>query len=87
VFLALTESRLSSAVRAGENKGARLEHDHVVRSVVPVGGFDAGGRRRDRHAWTLAPSWKPEQLAVTAFVQNTRTGEAVQAVRLALCAP
>jgi hypothetical protein len=87
VFLALTESRLTSVVRAGENKGATLEHDHVVRSVAPVGNFDSGGRRHGRHAWTLAASWRPEQLAVTAFVQNTRTGEAVQAVRLALCAP
>jgi hypothetical protein len=87
VFLALTESRLTSAVRAGENKGATLEHDHVVRSVVPVGSFDAGGRRREQRALTLSPSWKPEHLAVTAFVQNTRTGEAVQAVRLALCVP
>lgn len=87
VFLALTESRLASAPRAGENKGATLEHDHVVRSMVRVGYFDANGRLRDRQAWMLSPSWKPDQLAVTAFVQNTRTGEAVQAVRLALCAP
>jgi hypothetical protein len=33
-FIVLTEDGLSSKVRAGENQGATLRHDHVVRNMV-----------------------------------------------------
>ncbi len=37
-FLAITESQLYTQVKAGENRGARLRHDHVVRAFAdPVG--------------------------------------------------
>jgi len=33
-YLALTENGLGSEVRAGENRGAHLRHDHVVRAFA-----------------------------------------------------
>jgi len=37
-FLAITESQLYTQVKAGENRGSRLRHDHVVRAYAkPVG--------------------------------------------------
>ncbi len=33
-WFALSEDKLSSAVRGGENRGAQLHHDHVVRAFV-----------------------------------------------------
>ncbi|HZQ62864.1 MAG TPA: DUF1223 domain-containing protein, partial [Casimicrobiaceae bacterium] len=42
-YIALTESALSSAVTAGENAGAKLVHDHVVRALLAAPAFDANG--------------------------------------------
>lgn len=85
LFLALTESRLASTVRAGENRGKSLSHDHVVRRLVAVG--TAGTQARSfRHVFALGADWKPADLAVAAFVQDPRTGEVLQALRLANCA-
>lgn len=84
-FLALTESRLASTVRAGENRGKVLAHDHVVRRLVSLGRLVARGGEH-RHVFSLGPDWKVPDLAVSAFVQDSRTGEVLQAVRLANCA-
>ncbi|MGE0355381.1 MAG: DUF1223 domain-containing protein [Burkholderiales bacterium] len=85
LFLALTESRLASQVRAGENRGRDLSHDHVVRRLVALGPVEAGGGVF-RHDFVLGADWKRADLAVSAFVQDARTGEVLQALRLASCA-
>jgi len=38
-FLAITESQLYTEVKAGENRGSRLRHDHVVRAFAPPVGL------------------------------------------------
>lgn len=85
LFLALTESRLASQVRAGENRGRDLAHDHVVRRLVPLGAVAAGGTAF-RYVFRPGADWKRADLAVSAFVQDPRTGEVLQALRLANCA-
>jgi hypothetical protein len=84
VFLAIAESRLASVVRAGENRGEKLSHDHVVRGLVPVGRLGPSGGTFS-HAFAVRAEWKPADLAGVAFVQDPRTGEVLQAVRLEAC--
>ncbi len=41
-FWALTEDGHASAVKSGENSGAMLTHDFVVREYAPLASWDAG---------------------------------------------
>ena len=84
IFVALYQNGLSSQVERGENAGGLLRHDYVVREW----------RGPYRLAATGETVWKqeipfPHGLArssgLAAFVQNTATGEILQAVALPLC--
>ena len=79
-WLALYENRLSSSVRAGENRGKRLEHDFVVRELA--GPFPAGELS---HAFKIDARWKRSDLGVAAFVLDASSGEALQALALTGC--
>jgi hypothetical protein len=76
-YFAITEDGLSSDVKAGENRGATLRHQHVVRALdgpLPFG-----------HAQVvLVPpaDMNPEQAAVIAFVTDARDGGIVQVLSL-----
>ncbi|MEO8509031.1 MAG: DUF1223 domain-containing protein, partial [Betaproteobacteria bacterium] len=89
LFVALTEGGLVSEVKAGENAGKRLSHDHVVRVlrgdiVIGTGGEGAG---------TIVlplPTEAGKTRSVVAFVQNADTGDVLQALALPVtpaCAP
>lgn len=85
LLVAVTESGLATQVKAGENRGERLAHDHVVRVLAdlgPVGETVQPVRR----VFALGREWNREALAVAAFVQDTRTGAVLQALRLS-CPP
>lgn len=75
LWLALTESGLSSRVDRGENKGRTLVHAPVVRSLERLASVPAEG-------WTgtvrlpIAKAWRREALTVVAFAQE-RTGRVV----------
>ena len=43
LWLAYADSGLVSDVKAGENRGVQLHHDHVVRSLHGPYAVDAGG--------------------------------------------
>jgi len=79
-WLALYENRLGTDVRAGENRGKHLEHDFVVRELA--GPLTAGSFT---HRFRVDGRWKRNDLGVAAFVQDLRTGEALQAVSLPVC--
>jgi len=88
VFVALTEDGLASDVKAGENAGKRLTHDHVVRALrdVPI---DTAGEGEAALMLTL-PAERGAGAAVVAFVQNAENGAVLQALSLPLspeCAP
>lgn len=80
LYLALYENMLSSEVKAGENSGAILHHDRVVRQwlgPLPVG--QALTRKM-----ALENDWKADNLGVAAFVQDSN-GEILQALALPAC--
>jgi len=86
LYLAATASGLSTEVKAGENAGRRLVHDHVAfgwRGPIPFGP-EGTLRLRQRLALPQAP---PGASAVAAFVQSAHTGEVVQALMLPACPP
>ena len=81
LYIALTESGLVSKVTAGENAGALLQHDHVVRALRGGVVVDANG---DAAALLTLPLPREAGTATTlvAFVQNSETGAVLQALAL-----
>lgn len=84
VWLAYADSGLASDVKAGENRGVRLVHDHVVRALAGPFPLDAGGRAQGsaRFARPAEPGRDP---AVVAVVQDARTGEVLQTLTQPRC--
>jgi hypothetical protein len=89
LYLALTESGLTSQVLRGENTGVTLHHDHVVRAWLgPFGlpALAAGASFKVERSVNLPASWQRDKLAVVAFVQAPRLGPVVQALHAPLAA-
>ena len=85
VVVALTQDGLSNNVKAGENAGKRLSHDHVVRAWQPDLALGAGGELRRTIRFARPEDRGP--LAIVALTEDNRTGEVLQAVSLPVCAP
>lgn len=83
-FVALYENRLSTDVKAGENRGATLRHDYVVRDWF--GPLEVRGSAQFTRTLALQRDWKPADLGVAAFVQDGAGREVLQASALANCA-
>jgi hypothetical protein len=82
----LFENKLSTEVRAGENNGARLKHDNVVRYwSAPVMLHAQTGRAEWRQTFKLPADWKRENLGIAALVQDVKAGEVLQAVSMPGC--
>jgi hypothetical protein len=80
LHLALTESGLSNAVNAGENRGVVLHHDHVAREwagAVPM------SQQAPSESALSAVRRGPG--GALAFVQDPRSGEVLQALFLPYC--
>lgn len=84
-YLAIYENRLANQVRAGENRGKKLQHDFVVRELAGPFAADASGSLKITHSFKLASDWKPDDLNIAAFVQDQRSGEVLQALSAARC--
>ena len=88
VVLALAQSGIKTAVKAGENKGEQLTNDHVVREWSAPQAAGRAGAASSASVATVQWPWPagaaPSQLAVVAFVQKAGGGSPLQAVRLAL---
>ena len=84
-YLAITENRLQSAIKAGENRGKLLHHDFVVRELAGPLPMDEAGRLHWASALALPPDWKRSDLALVAFVQDAHSGEILQALHAPLC--
>jgi hypothetical protein len=82
LYVAVYENGLSNKVTAGENRGATLQHDFVVREWWGPIALDRAG--------TAELARKPAARGlgtggVAAFVQSRRTGEVLQALALPAC--
>ena len=86
-ILALVEDGLSSQVRAGENAGRRLEHDHVVRDWLELGAVGADGRIDLRQSLAAPPGVRTEHSSLVALLEDPVSGRILQAVALPNCAP
>ena len=84
-YIAITENRLQSAIKAGENQGKLLQHDFVVRELTGPLPADEAGRVHWKSAMALRPDWKRPDLSLVAFVQDKRNGEILQALHAPLC--
>lgn len=84
LYAMVAESGLSSDISAGENRGRRLRHDHVVRAWLGPFPLEAGRLSLSR-TLALAPSWRPQDLEVGAFVQDPRSGRVLQTVGADRC--
>lgn len=75
VYLAVTESGLSTFVQGGENAGHRLRHSAVVRSFGVIGRVDPKGANGGQLVSTLRlpHEWKRENLRAVVFVQERDT--------------
>ena len=85
IGVALLQDDLASEVKAGENAGKRLAHDHVVRQWrADALRFDASGEASERLVLPLPNDAGP--LSVAVLVENEASGGVLQAVAMPLCA-
>jgi len=83
LFIAYADGGLSSEIRAGENRGVRLAHEHMVRDFRRAGPPDAQGRvsAHESFARPREPGVAP---AVVALVQRSSNGDVLQTATLPL---
>jgi hypothetical protein len=84
VYVALYENGLVSQVKAGENRGAKLRHDFVVREWLGPLPLDANGRLSDTRTLPARTDIDYTRAGVVAFVQDA-AGDILQALALPLC--
>ncbi|MEP7329649.1 MAG: DUF1223 domain-containing protein [Betaproteobacteria bacterium] len=84
VWLAYTDSRLVSEVKAGENRGVRLTHDHVVRTLAGPFALDAQGHL-DRIIAIARPAEAGSGATLVAVVQDAKNGDVLQTLSLPVC--
>lgn len=85
LYLALYEDGLASKVKAGENGGATLHHDRVVRGFWGPWSLAANGAVQDLRV-ILPADGRLAHSGLTAFVQDSANGETLQALSLPLAA-
>ena len=75
VYLAITESNLSTDVQRGENAGHTLHHSDVVRSFGVIGRIDPQGANGGQLISTLRlpEEWNRENLHAVVFVQERQS--------------
>lgn len=75
LMVAVFESGLVTPVERGENDGATLRNDYVVRRLERAGRLRPGDPERSQHSvdLKLAEDWRPAELGVAAFLQDPRS--------------
>lgn len=86
VFLALFENNLETRVKAGENAGATLRHDYVVREWLGPYRFGSAGAIAAQAEIEIRRDWKPKNLGIAAIAYSTPGGEVLQTMALPACA-
>ena len=83
LFVVVTESKLSSQVDAGENRGAKLDHDAVARNWIGPIAVQGNSATLDRVV--SVPQLAGGHVGVVAFIQDATTAEVLQAVDTGVC--
>jgi len=75
VWVAVTESNLETAVKAGENTGKTVQHAAVVRSLHKIGTVQAKGSSSfvATQQIKFKSNWKTENLRIVVFVQERKS--------------
>ena len=74
MLLAVTESGMASNVEKGENKGRRLTHTSVVRSLTNLGRLDStNGAYSAEARLNLQPEWNRQNVKLVLLVQDRST--------------
>ena len=81
--MALVQDGLVSQVTAGENRGKRLMHDHVVRQWHAEHLSDTSGVMREQLSFDLPADGGP--ISFVALAEDAQTGEVLQALALPFC--
>ena len=81
-YWAVLEDGHQTAVGAGENQGARLRHDHVVRQYQPLPSWPAAQAQRFALDVTHQPESGDHRQRVVLVIQAERTRSPVQALPL-----
>lgn len=79
-YWAVVEDDHVTAVKAGENRGATLRHDHVVRAYLPVSGAPGDAPRTHAFEPPVPEDNRPRR--VVFVVTDDRSGKPVQATAL-----
>ena len=85
LHVAYVDSGLHSDIRAGENRGRRLTHDHVVRSLQSADTLDGNGGIHARLVFDR-PSEAGTMPTIVAFLQRISNRDVLQALSLPLAA-
>jgi len=82
-YWAVTESRHRSTVKAGENQGATLEHDFVVRDYRPVAEWSTSAAAPQRLSFALTlPADPAHPRRINLVVVDPASGRPLQALAL-----
>jgi hypothetical protein len=84
LFVAYVDNGLASDVAAGENRGARLRHERVVRDLQRIGVPNARGMISG-HARFTRPIEAGVAPTLVAFVQRDSDGDVLQTLELRDC--
>ena len=87
LHVAITQNGLVTQVKAGENRGETLRHDFVVRDMKTERRWSAADAPTLETRVDFSPraDWKLDRMTLVAFVQDTRTGEVLQALSSRVC--
>ncbi len=85
LHFALVEQSLISKIMAGENRGATLQHDYVVREWGEAIALTAATPNTQSRQLNVPANAVHKNLSLVAFVQSEK-GEVLQALSLPLCA-
>ncbi|MEZ5614826.1 MAG: DUF1223 domain-containing protein [Rhodocyclaceae bacterium] len=84
-YLAVYENGLASRVGAGENRGATLHHDRVVRAWLGPLPVDAANPVRMNHTLKPADAIDFSRAGIAALIEDADSGEVLQALVMPLC--
>ncbi len=85
VYVVLFENGLHSEIKAGENAGKKLYHEHVVRTLSDAVTIAPGEQVVREFVIDYPPNSKPQQLGLAAFAENVLSGATMHAMAVPVC--